>query len=269
MRIILTILFCLALPLKMFPQYVAGYINEYNLQGRVKQVEEFIARFNNDEDWRGHKTRKNYGRQYRKKYMRTLFDHDRFPLRNGRLGTLSERFIESVIANGYKIHYTDSTWRAELTCSAVVNGRTSPVVLYLHTHKVGPYEYVWIVTDVSGPLFTRNTAGSFEPDMKLSSGPLISPADHETGFMSIPMIFNGHRQNVGRLFPKSLGSDRLAKFASMVQGGQIRIAAVSDVSFRFDNVPGWHFTIRRINKKNSANTGWLITSLSQQKSKHN
>lgn len=265
MRTILTIFFCLVIPLKMYPQYVAGYINEFNLQGRVKQVEEFIARFNNEEDWKGRKARRNYGRQYRMKYMRTLFDHARFPLRNGRLGVTSEMFIRDVVNNGYKIHYTDSTWRAEVTCTAVVNGHTSNVMLYMHTHKTGPYEYVWIVTDVSGPLFTGNTSGSYVPAHGQSKGPLISPADHETGFISIPTIFNGHRQNVGRLFPKAIGSGRLAKFASMVQDGRIRLTSVSDVSFRFDNVPGWNFTIRRVNKKNSANTGWLITSIKQKR----
>lgn len=56
MRRFLFICWSLILATSTFSQVLfEGTVNENLLKGRVKQIEEFIARFNNEEDWEGKK----------------------------------------------------------------------------------------------------------------------------------------------------------------------------------------------------------------------
>ena len=56
MRRFLFIFWSLILSTSTFSQVLfEGTVNENLLKGRVKQIEEFIARFNNEEDWEGKK----------------------------------------------------------------------------------------------------------------------------------------------------------------------------------------------------------------------
>ena len=115
MRRFLFIFWSLILSTSTFSQVLfEGTVNENLLKGRVKQIEEFIARFNNEEDWEGKKGNICTDTLYRKKYIRTLFDQSCYRQANGELIPLAEKFIHEVVKNNYQIHFTDSTWSAQV-----------------------------------------------------------------------------------------------------------------------------------------------------------
>ena len=119
MRRFLFIFWSLILSTSTFSQVLfEGTVNENLLKGRVKQIEEFIARFNNEEDWEGKKGNICTDTLYRKKYIRTLFDQSCYRKANGELTPLAEKFIHEVVTNNYQIHFTDSTWSAQVDCKA-------------------------------------------------------------------------------------------------------------------------------------------------------
>ncbi|MBR6191375.1 MAG: hypothetical protein IKQ68_04355 [Prevotella sp.] len=199
---------------------LTGHINERLLQGRVKQVEEFMARFNGDEDWQG-------GRMtvsdsiMRTKYLRTLFDHRCFPMKKGVIENgMAEQFIREVTESGVRLDYTDKAWQAEVDCRCVKNDTAFSATLTMRTVKVGDCEYRWEVVGMS------------DARMDVFSGLRLSPVEHEAGFTA-------------------LLSMRLP----------VRVRVVSSVRFVFHTVPNYTFTVERIEKRNSYNTGWLITSL--------
>ena len=109
-----------------------------------------------------------------------------------------------------------------------MRGRSTALTLYLRTQQVAPYEYRWVVSNAESPLF-KNTKDSIPP-LK------ISPVEHELGFTGLLSLS----------FPK------------------LQITMIEDVSYIFMNVPGYSFSVERIERKNSYNTGWLITSLTVQ-----
>ena len=227
--LLITVLLCLTFPFSASSQtYFPEPIKEDLLKGRVKQVEEFIARFNYEEDWQGKKVEDGSDPFLRSKYIHTLFDYDRFRQKDGSLIPEAEQFIQDVVKHRYLIHYTDTSWSAKVKCKAVAGKKRSDLTLYLHTKQIAPHEYAWIVTRAESPLLKSHSDSL--PNLK------ISPVEHEIGFTGLLSL-----KNIGKL----------------------KITQIEDVSFHFRNVPGYSFTIERIERKNSYNTGWLITSLNK------
>ena len=71
MRRFLFIFWSLILSTSTFSQVLfEGTVNENLLKGRVKQIEEFIARFNNEEDWEGKKG--NIQKEIHKNFVRPI-----------------------------------------------------------------------------------------------------------------------------------------------------------------------------------------------------
>lgn len=225
-------------------------INENLLKGRVKQVEEFMARFNNEEDWESKKAT-HADSVYRTQFLRTLFDHSLYPIKNKKMASVAEKFIQDIIKNHYQIHFTDTTWSAQVDCKAVIGGKTSKMKLFMRTEQKAPYEYVWVISDYDSPLLQTDT---------IAPRPIISPTEHEMGFMGLLSLSAQGGKNVSNLFPKNTRIDRLSILAFLIKNSFIRFTEISEVCFHF-HVPGYAFTIKRIERKNSYNTGWLITHL--------
>lgn len=224
--LLLTFLFSFTFPFVSSSQsYFSGPIKEDLLKGRVKQVEEFMARFNYEEDWEGKKVKQHADTILRSKYLHTLFDYSRFRQRNGNLTPLAELFIRDVIRYGYMIHYTDTSWISQVKCRAMVDGKKAKITLYFHTQQVAPYEYKWKISRVESP--------SLAIIPESISRLCLSPIEHEIGFTGI----------------LSLSLENL------------KFTEIDDVRYHFFNIPGYAFTIERIERKNSYNTGWLITNL--------
>lgn len=209
---------------------LTGHINERLLQGRVKQVEEFMARFNGEEDWQGNAVDYTADTLLRARYLRTLFDHERYPLKDKHLSREAEQFISLVMRHDCRLSYADTTWEASVGCVARYRDLTMPLTLRLRTHRVGEHQYRWRVHDVEGTL----------PDTLRTelSNLMLSPVEHETGFTAL---------------------------LSVTTSSGMRMKSVGRVSYHFHGIPGYTFTIERQERKNSYNTGWLITTLEKVK----
>ena len=235
--------------------YFAEKIDEDLLKGRVKQVEEFMARFNYEEDWLGQRVENPADSLMRQKYLHTLFDYFRFRQDDGRLTALAEQFIQDVMRNDYRIHYSDTTWMALVRCKASVNGRSYGLELRLRPQQMAPHEYHWIIAEADGPLFA--------PPARSAVRPSISPMEHEIGFTGLLSLPAKREMDVSLLFPSGFEPDNLSMLAFLLKSGMLTFTAIDDVSFLFLSVPGYAFLIERVERRDSYNTGWLITSLSK------
>lgn len=252
----LTFLVVCCLSVQTFPQtWISGWIDESLLKGRVKQVEEFMARFNNEEDWEGKRITEVIDSAYRTCYLRTLFDLSRFRKDNNELTESAERFIQDVIRGNYQLHFTDSLWQAKVQCKALVNRKSFDIVLCLRPHLVAPHEYVWMVTEAESSLFAR-VSGNV-------SHPFLSPTEHEIGFTGLLSLPTEQQVDVSRLFITGTATDHLSMLALLIKNGWIRFTSIEHVEYQFSNIPGYTFVIERIEHKKSYNTGWLITHLTK------
>ena len=252
--VLLTLFLSLILPLSSFAQHLSdNYIPEDLLKGRVKQVEEFIARFNHEEDWEGKKVKDPTDSLLRSKYLHTLFDYSRFRNKDGKLSPIAEQFIHDVVRNRYQIHFTDTSWVAKVQCKALVSGNKYPLTLYLQVEKIAEYEYAWVISNIDGSLFNSTSSSSHRL--------IISPVEHEIGFMGLLSLPTKKGYVTDRIFPKHYSPDKLSMLDFLLKNGMIKITDIENLTFHFFNIPGYAFTIERLNRKGTYNTGWLITSL--------
>lgn len=255
-RFITILSFALACRLLVSAQALMPVPSAYEslLKGRVKQIDEFMARFNATETWDGQKITERNDTSYRKKYLFTLFDYSRFRDVNGVFDSMAVSFVNDVVGHDYQLRYEDSTWTAEVQCSVRVGGRLGKLKLYLHTLKVGKSEYRWVISNAYGDMFEVAATD-------VAGGVSISPVEHEVGFVGL-LSMGGRRRNVSGLMDRRVYSpDRLSMLAVLLGNGLLDIVSVDCVRFHFHSVPGYSFTVEVVEKRGEYNTGWLITQL--------
>lgn len=254
-RTIIFALLSLLVTSEAISQIIVTDINENYLKGRVKQVEEFMARFNFDEDWKGNKVSDKADTALRRKHLTILFDADRFSnAKDRQLISQAKAFVDDVIAGNHTLHFEDSTWIAEVMCNVSLSGKTHSLKLILQPQLVARNEYRWVITQAHSKLFSVKTSAQ-------GNAPMISPMEHEVGFVGLSQIKTSADCDVSRLFPSDFHQDTLSMLAVLLHNGLLSIKTVEHVSFSFFSVPGWAFTIERLEKPHSYNTGWLITRL--------
>lgn len=226
------------------------------LKGRVKQIDEFMRRFNMEETWDGKKITDRSDIGLRMKYIKTLFDHDTYRRGDGTFSPVVERFVNAVAGNGYTLHYEDSTWTAVVKCNATICNRNESITLYLQTRQQAKGEFVWIIKDVRGKLFAYladNSDGN-KPHL------FISPMEHEIGFVGIlDKPYRG--ADLRRMVADDRTTSQLSMLTMLLESGLLKLNTIQHVSFNFSTIPGWSFTVNRKEKKGSYNTGWLITEI--------
>lgn len=222
------------------------------LKGRVKQIDEFMARFNMTETWDGKKITDRSDTVFRKKYLYTLFDYAKFRNSGGTFSDVATQFVEDVARQDCQLRYEDSTWAAEVTCST----KLGQLKLILHTEKVRQGEYKWVVSNAYGDMFD---VGIPSP----SSKAFISPVEHEVGFVGLLSMGKGRRNMAGLMDRHTYSPDRLSMLAALMGNGLLPIMSINKVRFHFYSVPGYGFTVEMVEKKGEYNTGWLITKLNK------
>lgn len=229
--------------------------SEELLKGRVKQMDEFMCRFNMTETWDGQKISNRNDTAYRKKYLTTLFDGNKFRLDGGKLTNIAAEFVNEVARNDFQIHYEDSTWIAEVECTAQIGNLHKKIKLYMHTQETKPHEYKWVISHVFGDIFNLSSQNN-------QTDTFISPMEHEIGFvglLTLPM----NAESVPGYMDCNYTANQLSMLAVLLANKLLRLKTVDKVQFHFYTIPGYAFTVERIERKNSFNTGWLISKLSK------
>lgn len=229
-------------------------VNENLFKGRVKQIDEFMARFNLTEAWDGSKIADRSDTTLRKKYLATLFDNKKFKTPNGNLNVLAAEFVDDVVDKDYQLRYEDSLWTAEIKCCIKICNRREKMTFFLHTCKLRKGEYKWVIINAVSDIF--NVA---VPDS--SSRAFISPVEHEIGFIGLLSVDDSVRNVSGYFDTHLYFPDNLSMLAVLLGNGLLTIESINDVLFHFQTVPGYSFTVERVEKRGSYNTGWLITRL--------
>jgi len=229
--------------------------DESDLYASTKQVNQFIRRFNGEEDLYGKrlypKDKKYRDVALRKKYLNGLFD-----LENTNIKAQKDEFIAYVNSTS-KPQFFDfygNNWFAEVSADFLYNGKEQNVVLNFKLEKeTGGYKWS----------FTSAYAGFFEQEFK--SAPLtdlkfIEPMSHEIDFMSLDKVFKFHNKQIEHYATKEYSPDYLTMFFREVKKGTLVYESVTDVKFHVFQVENWYFEMKYFNRKGD-NSGWLISNL--------
>lgn len=242
-------------------QIFTTVIDENALQFRVKQIDEFFARFNYETDYKGDSPANPSDKKEQKKNMLTLFNLDKFSNDKHEADSVVNDFVDYLIANKVKIHYEDSTWNAEAKSSFVYEGKKYNVVFTLKPERIKGVMFKWVITDIQSPFFAQF---SKEPKDTIT----ISPAEHGISFMTLPETINLNKMSVGTIYAKGYYRSNLPIFDYLAASGKLKMNAVTKVVYHF-HLGNADFDVERIEKENSYNQGWLINKLNFRKGTNN
>lgn len=244
-------------PAFLLAQFESTVIDELELQFKVKQIDEFMKRFNYDitfnqqppvseEDTLAY-------RRNRLKNMLTLFNLKKYMNKEKEINDSILLFINYVIDNRYRLNYEDSTWCAELQCEGMYKGKKCMVNLSLHVERIKGVEYKWVIDGVEGSIF------EITPKSDVDSL-FISPAEHGIGFITLPDIINSNPSAIETLDYRGYIKDNLSVFNYLIASKSLKLVSVNSVVYHY-KVGRYAFDVERMEKEGSYNKGWLINNL--------
>jgi len=226
---------------------------------RIKQFNEFVARFNYKSDFKGNPVDSLFRvKMPREKMIPLLFDmkdlrNQSADLKNSNdfIKTKTD-FIREVINNGLLINKYSPGIIAEARSRVLFNGEPRIVRVFLNQEIVENDMVKWTILTVKGDIFYI-----FKTDTSMVR--FIPPSSNETDFINLKRALDDteHLQNYAS---SNFEPDYLTLFFYCIKSGLIRYEYVEEVVYHIIDIPGWHLKVKEFNR-NELNSGWLITDV--------
>lgn len=216
---------------------------------QVKQIEEFMARFNREETpivMDSTTTQKDM------KMLALLFDADVLEKRTCEV----VEFAETMLRDDVKLHFTDTTWIAIANCKVKYKKKLQDIVLYLRTEHIEENMYKWVIMQAEGDLLILRP-------QKRSKSYKISPTDNELYFMQLADITGIEPENILNYSHSGFKIDQTSVFFALVASGQLQVEYVEQLTYYFQT-PHYDFFVNYYSREGT-NSGWLISDF---KKKH-
>jgi len=241
------------------PAFAQKYVQDEDissLYASTKQINQFIRRFNGEEDLRGKrlypKDKKYRNANLRKKYLNGLFDNQNYNIP----ASLKSEFIADITKSGHPLYYDfyGGNWFAELNTKFRRNGLDENVILYFKIEKeTGGYK--WSLMNVYWHGYDKLFYQKPEPEIKF-----IHPMSHELDFMNLHKVFDRYSDKIEYYTDKDFKPDYLTLFLVDLKQGKFKFQTVTDLKFHIFQIENWYFEIQNFNRKGD-NSGWLISNL--------
>lgn len=216
---------------------------------QVKSVDEFMARFNGEENRPGIPQ----DSLARMKNIVALFDMSMAP--QGEDGSTFRQslleFVSNVCRWQGRLSLANTHNFAEVQCVVKVNKKVVRVTLVMQMECSEEGSCRWSITGVHG----LKAAGFYSDKMAT-----ISPVEHEIHFMGLMDFVSQNRKLVPSLRGRQQTIDEFSMLAGMLCSGAAQLEAINDVRFHFLDVPNYVFVIEEKGREGN-NSGWLITRL--------
>ncbi|RZK14573.1 MAG: hypothetical protein EOO56_24645 [Hymenobacter sp.] len=260
------LLLCLACPGRLLAQ---SYEKEFGVAfaWEVKQVDEFIERFNNDESsfiQTYLKKKAAAGPPTREKMLKSLFNAKGT---NWNYGEITA-FIKQVSRADHPqyLNFDEANWFAKVRCQLLSHGKPAEAALKLSMLTLPDGSCKWVITDVeflgktdlpAGPAAARpRVHGPVPPDPRVS----LNPMSYAIDFMNIDLVTK-NPANIENFV--SSAPDRSRSLELFIDGclrNQFKIVRATSISYTFLQIDGWLIEVRQFNRA-SLNSGWLISKL--------
>jgi hypothetical protein len=237
-----------------FAQVIGDFIeDESTLYAQTKQINQFIKRFNleenglgsplntNDPDYKNPETRYNF--------LPQLFDLQKFK----RNDSLLLKFATEVTkpTNQQFLNFESDDWFAELDCDFAYEGKKVNIKLFFKLVKAEKGTK-WIIENI----YFENYAKAL-PFREKDPMRFLHPLSHELDFMNIAKVFRD-LETVEDYTLKEHQPDYLSIFLYEIKTGRLKFKSVKNLSIHFFQIDNWYFSINDINRS-GFNSGWLIT----------
>jgi hypothetical protein len=221
----------------------------------TKQVNQFIRRFNAQENERGVKLSvrdslyRNAG--LRRQYINLLFDQDNTNIP----GLLKQAFINDVTREDHPkfLEFHGGSWFSEVVVKFRRGNRDIYITLLMKLVKEG-LGSKWIIDDVRYNPYE----GLYAEDDKTPSR-FLHPLSHELDFMNLGKVFDT-KEHTGDYFRQNYEPCKLSIFLYELRNDHLDFKYVASVKFHFFQLDGWYFEISEFNRP-GLNRGWLISNI--------
>lgn len=223
-----------------------------NFAYQVKQIDEFIERFNNQDNTliKRYAERLDTAVRFRRENLiKSLFnasgpDWNREDI---------VRFIAQAndTAKPVYLDFFNNHWYAEVNCAVLYRGKPNKLTLILKIQREENGASKWVAVSAMAdylrlPVRKDTTTG-------------LNPLSHATDFMNMDLLATD-KKNIRNYLPDGHYNDVLSVFLYESQNNRLTISQVNRITYHFMQVGGWVFTVGRFNRQ-TRNSGWLINRL--------
>lgn len=225
----------------------------------IKQIDEFLDRFNDDKDSFIRKVYASYNKKFnikRADLINSLFNYES----NEWDTLLIHRFVTTVTdpVRPQLLFFNHPGWFAEVACNFRFRETTVTIPLVLKIDVDNKQQSRWLITGVQfnltySPTITRNEPAT-------SDRHFIHPASHGNNFINLPKLLED-RDHLSSYFDDSFFKHPNAiAFFNALADQQLQIINIKSIRYHFMQIDGWIFTVEQFRRK-ALNSGWLINEL--------
>ena len=230
-----------------------GFLNDENFAMKVKQIDEFMDRFNS----LGSTPIQQYVREHhsidtvsRTSLILSLFDQEDTTWNQNAVRT----FVTDVIQDSVPVtlDFYDEGWYAELDCTGRYRGREENFTLVLSL-EVLPHGRgsKWVIEGVS--------AGFLEPKQSRDHRRALNPASYGNDFIDLSEVLQD-TANVRNYLNTDRQHSQLLLFLNEMHQKHLRFQRVNRITYHFLQIDNWIVKVRDFNR-DTPNSGWLISEL--------
>lgn len=222
---------------------------------KVKQLSQFISRFNYIEDFDGNKPNRKFIKKFpRKSYLYYLFDLESARSSNNLVEINKIREFVNDVCNdslpkfiNIKSNKVFSIIKADVT----YNGIKKDVEIYLHKSTNGQGISSWVIYDVEADFL--NISQDIYKEYSLP------PTSDEIAFMALKKAFE-KKEYLFSILNNNYEYNTLSVFLFLVFNDEIIFNYVTDIQFILLDIDNWALEIDEFNRE-SLNSGWLVSNL--------
>ncbi len=228
----------------------------------VKQIDEFIERFNDDSA--------SFIREYirthyptvtvdRATLVRNLFDQKKKTWDRAEQDTFFHQVLDST--NPAYLTFYSPDWFAEAFCSCTYEGKPVEAIVILKVSTDSSGGSKWIISDAWCKDIPVPDKISI-PDAEDKGNKFLNPISHTTNFIGLSRALKDKQHIRDYLDMNFMTSARSQAFLKALTDGSLHYGYVKGIRYHFLNVDGWAFTVSYFQRE-EANSGWLISSLTR------
>jgi len=247
-----------------------SYEKEYEAQfaWEVKQINEFIERFNNSDTtlikqyYQKHDPSKILTRE---KLIKSLFNAQR---KDWNFADI-QSFIKTADNKEHPAYldFFKDNWYAKVNCAVNWKGRAENAVLTLTLKKLPNNTFKWVIASANTSFLADVNVGDKAQSIIKIPAPTdnttaLNPMSHATDFMGIDKV-SSDKVNIANYFQdQDKCTPETQQFIHECFNGHLKILRANTVTYNFMQIKGWNIEIQQFNRPDK-NSGWLISKLTK------
>ena len=233
-----------------------------NWEYRVKNIDFFIDRFNNQPEGSGSTRAANpqdtaaclafmKERDYK---LFSLFDLGKIDRKDAAVKQKINTFFRD-INSPYQpkfIRFEDMSWYAELDMTVLSGGRSKKLSCIMQVVRLSQGVQEWVIKSFH--------SSELEVGERFRGNELyFPPSTNGTDFMGVRLALNDPSWTSEKS-AKLVGAQ--SKMLTLLSEGKLKIEAIGKITYHFLQLDGWIMTVNYVNRE-SKNSGWLLATFQQ------